>query len=84
MQGYTSENKTHLIREPLTRLSARLDTTDFLRIHRSSIVQVERIVQEESLANRDLLVTLRDGTTLRASRSYSANLQKLLQSGFGV
>ena len=77
-------NKTHLIREPLTRLSARLDTTDFLRIHRSSIVRVERIVQVESLANRDLLVTLQDGTTLRASRSYSANLQKLLQSGFGV
>jgi two-component system LytT family response regulator len=77
-------NKTHLIRESLTRLSARLDKTDFLRIHRSSIVRVERIAQVESLANRDLLVTLQDGTILRASRSYSANLQKQLQSGFGV
>jgi two-component system LytT family response regulator len=73
--------KTHLIRESLTRLEEHLDATGFLRIHRSSIVQVNRIVQVISLSNRDLMVSLRDGTSLRASRSYSVALQELLRNG---
>ncbi len=73
-------SRTHLIRESLTKLAEQLNTAEFVRIHRSSIVQVNRIVQVESLSNRDLLVTLRDGTNLRASRSYSINLQRHLRN----
>jgi two-component system LytT family response regulator len=72
--------KTHLIREPLTSLEARLDRTQFVRVHRSTIVQVERIVRVEPSANRDAVPTLRDGKTLRVSRTYRSRLDELLHS----
>jgi two-component system LytT family response regulator len=70
--------RTHLIREPLTSLEARLDQTQFVRVHRSTIVQVERIVRVEPSANRDAVLTLRDGKTLRVSRTYRSRLDELL------
>lgn len=72
-------NRTHLIREPLTSLEARLDRNQFVRIHRSTIVQVERTVRVEPLSNKDAVLTLRDGKTLRVSRTYRPRLQELLQ-----
>jgi two-component system, LytTR family, response regulator len=72
--------KTHLIRQPLTSLEARLDRTQFVRVHRSTIVQVERIVRVEPSANRDAVLTLRDGKTLRVSRTYRSRLDELLHS----
>ena len=72
--------KTHLIREPLTSLETRLDRTQFVRVHRSTIVQVERIVRVEPSANRDAVLTLRDGKTLRVSRTYRSRLDELLHS----
>ena len=71
-------SRTHLIREPLTSLEARLDRRQFVRIHRSTIVQVERTLRVEPLANRDAILTLRDGTALRVSRTYRSRLQELL------
>ena len=71
--------RTHLIREPLTSLESRLDQTQFVRVHRSTIVQVERIVRVEPSANRDAVLTLRDGKTLRVSRTYRSRLDELLQ-----
>ncbi|MFC3652857.1 LytR/AlgR family response regulator transcription factor [Dyella humi] len=78
--GLHVQRKTHLIRETLSSLESHLDSSQFLRIHRSSIVQVDRIVRVQALANRDALVTLRDGQTLRASRNYSAGLHDLLRN----
>ena len=73
-------SSTHLIRRSLASLTCRLDSKRFLRIHRSTIVQVDRIVQIEALTNRDALVTLRDSVVLRASRSYATPLQRLLRN----
>lgn len=78
--GLHVQRKTHLIRETLNSLESHLDKSQFLRIHRSSIVQVDRIVRVQALANRDALVTLRDGQALRASRNYSASLHDLLRN----
>ncbi|HWX67845.1 MAG TPA: response regulator [Rhodanobacter sp.] len=78
--GLHVQRKTHLIRETLSSLESHLDSAQFLRIHRSSIVQVDRIVRVQALANRDALVTLRDDQTLRASRNYSAGLHDLLRN----
>ncbi len=71
--------KTHLIREALTSLETRLDGKQFVRIHRSTIVQLERIVRVEPSVNRDALITLRDGKSLRLSRTYRSRLEELLQ-----
>ncbi|MGA2561367.1 MAG: LytTR family DNA-binding domain-containing protein [Terracidiphilus sp.] len=70
--------KTHLIREPLSLLEARLDRKQFVRVHRSTIIQVERILRVDPSANRDAVLTLRDGTTLRVSRTYRSRLDELL------
>jgi two-component system LytT family response regulator len=70
--------KTHLLREPLHILERRLDATTFIRIHRSTIVRLDRISEMQALANRDCLLRLKDGTTLRVSRSYSDRLQEAL------
>ena len=70
--------KTHLLREPLHILEQRLDTSTFIRIHRSTIVRLDRIAEMQALANRDCLLRLKDGTSLRVSRSYSDRLQEAL------
>lgn len=72
--------KVHLVRESLTALEARLDRTQFLRVHRSIIIQIDRIVRVEPVANRDYLVTLRDKSSIRASRTYSKALKDILQN----
>jgi two-component system LytT family response regulator len=59
----------HLHRETLQDLEARLDPAQFVRIHRSAIVRIDRIRQLQALPSGDAAVTLRDGTELRVSRS---------------
>jgi two-component system LytT family response regulator len=71
---------THLIRESLNTLESWLESTAFLRIHRSAIVRLNRIASVSSLPNRDCEVTLRNGTSLRVSRTYSDHLRKLLRN----
>jgi len=72
----------HLLREPMQQLAGRLDPTRFARIHRSTIVRLDRVAEIQPLSNRDHLLRLRDGTVLRASRSYVDALRAaLLGSG---
>jgi two-component system, LytTR family, response regulator len=77
--GLHAGGKTHLIREALTSLEARLNPKQFVRIHRSTIVQVDRIARVEPSVNRDALITLRDGRKLRLSRTYRSRLDDLLR-----
>jgi two-component system LytT family response regulator len=71
-------SKTHLIRETMNSLEARLDPEVFVRIHRSVIVNVERIQELQSSFNGESVVKLRDGTRLTMSRSYRDALQSRL------
>lgn len=70
--------RTHLMRETMTSLESRLDATRFLRIHRSTIVNVEAIAELEPLFQGDYVVILRDGTRLTSSRGYRSNLQEFM------
>jgi two-component system LytT family response regulator len=69
---------SHLHREPLSKLEERLDPKRFVRIHRSAIVQVDRIRRLQSLPSGDATVHLRDGTVLRVSRSRREAVRALL------
>ena len=69
----------HVMRETLKSLEARLDPAGFARIHRSVIVNVDRISHLEPIEHGEYLVTLRDGRTLYATRSYSRRLRHLLR-----
>ena len=62
----------HLVRETIADLAARLDPARFVRIHRSTIVQLDRIREIVPNAHGDFDVVLRDGTVLRMSRTYRA------------
>lgn len=62
--------KTWLMRERLHVLATQLDPCQFVRVHRSSIVRLDMIAELSSLTNRDGLLRLRDGSLLRASRTY--------------
>lgn len=73
--------RSYLHRETLTGLAARLDPRRFLRIHRSTVVNLERVVELESLFAGEYVVFLRDGTRLTAGRSYRAALQEALGMG---
>ena len=75
-----AKDKTYLIRESLSTLETLLDNNDFLRIHRSIIVQLDRIVRITARPNRDGHLTLRNGTSLRVSRSYSNPLKNRLRN----
>ncbi|MFC6645337.1 LytR/AlgR family response regulator transcription factor [Granulicella cerasi] len=72
--------RTHLLRESLNTLESKLNKDHFLRVHRSAIVRLNRIASVSTLPNRDCSITLRSGTSLRVSRTYSEHLRKLLRS----
>lgn len=62
--------KTYLVRERLNTLAERLDPRQFQRVHRSCIVRLDMVSELRALTNRDALLRLRDGSLLRASRTY--------------
>ena len=69
--------RTHLIRETMGALEARLDPAVFLRVHRSAIVNLDRVRELRPSAGGDYRVTLADGAELRLSRGYRARLERL-------
>lgn len=74
--------ESHLFRETMNRMEARLDGRRFSRIHRSRIVNTERIKEMQPWFNGDSVVILRDGTRLTLSRGYRDKLQQRLGKGF--
>jgi two-component system, LytTR family, response regulator len=70
--------QSHLIRETMNHLEARLDPNQFVRIHRSTIVNVDRIQELRSSFNGEHVVLLRSGTRLALSRGYRDALQARL------
>ena len=71
--------KEYLLRETMTALEAKLNPADFVRIHRSTIVRVDKIRELEPLFQGDYVVILDGGTRLTSSRGYRERLQDLLQ-----
>lgn len=71
-------NKSHLIRETMGDFYAKLDSRKFLRIHRSTIVNIERIKDIQPLFKGEYIITLTSGIKLKSSRGYCRQLQTLL------
>lgn len=72
--------RTYLLRQSLTRLERLLDPREFLRIHRSLIVRLERVVEIETLEHGELSLHLLGGVTLVSGRSY----RERVRSAFGL
>jgi two-component system LytT family response regulator len=67
--------ETHLVRETMSRLEAGLDPARFARIHRCTIVNVDRILELRHTPGGEYAVVLADGTELPLSRGYRETLQ---------
>jgi two-component system LytT family response regulator len=74
--------ESHLFRETMNRMEARLDSRRFVRIHRSRIVNTERIKELQPWFNGEYVVILRNGARLPLSRGYRDKLQEQLGKGF--
>src|SRR5882757_8019518 len=72
--------ETHLIRETMQSLESRLNPERFLRIHRSTFVNLERIKELQPWFGGEYVVVLRDGRKLTLSRTYRARVQQLLEA----
>jgi two-component system LytT family response regulator len=73
--------RAHLMRETMARLEARLDGKRFIRIHRSTIVNVDRVRKLSPSFAGEYAVVLADGTKLRLSRGYHDRVAALLKAG---
>jgi two-component system, LytTR family, response regulator len=71
---------SHLLRETMKGMEASLDPDRFIRIHRSTIVNTERIRELQPLFHGEYAVILTDSTRLVASRGPENRLRKMLET----
>jgi two-component system LytT family response regulator len=71
--------RTHLVRDTMNEFMEKLDPALFVRVHRSAIVHLDRIVRIEPAERGEYRITLRDGAQLNTSRAHSERLRALLQ-----
>jgi two-component system LytT family response regulator len=73
---------THLLHVPISTIEGVLDPERFLRIHRSHIVNVQRIAQLWSLAHGQYVIELRSGQRLQSGRTYGDKIRRVLSNPF--
>lgn len=74
-------HETHLLRETMANMEAKLDPEKFLRIHRSVIVNIDRI-QEIQPDEYDYIVVLKDGKILGMGRKYRDKMNEAIKAFF--
>jgi two-component system, LytTR family, response regulator len=72
--------ETHVVRHTLTRLEQRLAPHGFVRVHRSAIVNVDRIRELEPWFHGEYVVILKDGTKLTSSAAHSQALHRIIDA----
>jgi len=68
----------HLLRQPMHELEARLDPNQFVRVHRSNIVNIDQIVEMHPLFQGDYELVLKRGTRIALSRRFRHRLDRFL------
>jgi two-component system LytT family response regulator len=74
-------SEIHVLRETMGQLESRLDPARFARVHRSAIVNLDRIKELQPWFRGDYRVILRDGTELTLTRSHREKLESRLLLG---
>jgi two-component system LytT family response regulator len=67
---------THMLRESMQKLELALDPARFARVHRSTIVNVDRIRRMRPMYHGEFEIVLSDGTTVMMSRSYKDRMRE--------
>ena len=70
--------ESHLYRETIGRISEKLDPNQFVRVHRSTIVNVRKIKELIPVNSGEYVVVLNSGKELSCSRSYRAALESMI------
>ena len=76
-----TDTENHLLRETMAHIEERLDPEMFLRVHRSSIVNLQHVKEVRSEPNGDFTVVLINGQKLPMSRGYRSRISELLIRG---
>jgi two-component system LytT family response regulator len=71
--------REYLVRETLAALEAQLDPGRFVRVHRSAIVQIDRVAEIRSQSHGDAELLLEEGTKVPVSRTWRERVQRALQ-----
>lgn len=78
------EGKKHLHTETLKSISTQLDNKTFVRVHKSTIVNLDKVVSLKSRLNGDYDIFLKNGVELRLSRTYVANFKSNFNNVYQV
>ena len=70
--------KTWLMRETIAAVELRLALSGFVRIHRSTLVNAERVKELRPEDKGEYIVVLNDGTELKLTRNYRASVERLI------
>jgi len=71
--------ESYLLRETISRTSERLNPNEFVRIHRSTIVNVRKIKELIPVNSSEYIVVLKNGKELSCSRGYRSLLQRVIE-----
>ena len=71
--------KSHLLRETMSALEEQLDPARFFRVHRSAIVNLDRLVEIQPYFHGEHVLVLQDGSKLKLSRSRKEKLEQVLR-----
>ena len=74
--------ESHLVRETMNSFEQKLETDQFVRVHRSTIVNLDFVKEMKPLPSGEYDIVMRDGTQLRLSRGYRPRLLDLLRDSF--
>ena len=69
--------ETHLMRETMNGIEKKLDPSQFFRIHRSKIINIEQLKEVKTWFNGEYLIILKDNTQLTLSRKYRDHFKEL-------
>ena len=72
-------NEQHFVRETMNSIEARLDPDKFVRVHRSKIVNIDRIKELHPWFHGDYQIVLNNGTQITLSRTYREKLFSRMQ-----
>jgi len=74
--------ETHLVRETMNSFEKKLESRHFVRVHRSTIVNLDFVKEMKPLPSGEYDIVMRDGTPLRLSRGYRSRIIELLRDSF--
>jgi len=70
---------SHLLRQTMTEIEAQLDPAKFFRVHRSAIINIDRVREIHPMFRGDSVVVLHDGTRVRLSRARREQFESLFR-----